>query len=154
MNVPGKIWARGLQHMHGWHDATEHETTAQTANECGTENPFIEYILFALHQSAIAARDATIARLQANLDRWSAIDEIMPPDYKDYWQGDGKPESVIASLLSLKEREAMAWAQVERLQAEIDRQVEASKTAIARLQARLDAGPTRLVTGGGGGTGC
>jgi len=45
-------------------------------------------------------------RLQANLDRWSTIDEIMPPDYKDYWQ------------------------------------------------ARLDAGPTRLVTGGGGGTGC
>ncbi len=53
--------------MHGWHDATEHEATAQTANECGTENPFIEYILFALHQSALAARDAEIARLQAIL---------------------------------------------------------------------------------------
>ena len=45
-DAPERIWAREAPVCpnRDWHDATNSASTARIANDCGTINPFVEYI--------------------------------------------------------------------------------------------------------------
>ena len=54
-----------------------------------------------------------------DLERLKAYDDelskVMPPDFKDWWQNskDEWPQIAAAVITNLREREEMAWQQVE-----------------------------------------
>ena len=54
-----------------------------------------------------------------DLERLKAYDDelskVMPPDFKDWWQNskDEWPEIAAAVITNLREREELAWQQVE-----------------------------------------
>jgi cephalosporin-C deacetylase-like acetyl esterase len=54
-----------------------------------------------------------------DLERLKAYDDelskVMPPDFKDWWQNskDEWPEIAAAVITNLRQREEMAWEQVE-----------------------------------------
>jgi cephalosporin-C deacetylase-like acetyl esterase len=62
-----------------------------------------------------------------DLERLKAYDDelskVMPPDFKDWWQGSKNewPEIAAAVIVSLRQREEMAWQQVEFVYEEMER---------------------------------
>jgi hypothetical protein len=62
-----------------------------------------------------------------DLDRLKAYDDelskVMPPDFKDWWQGSKNewPEIAAAVIISLREREELAWLHFEQCRDEMFR---------------------------------
>ena len=62
-----------------------------------------------------------------DLERLKAYDdelsEVMPPDFKDWWQNskDEWPQIAAAVITNLREREELAWQQLEEFRDEMFR---------------------------------
>lgn len=67
-----------------------------------------------------------LLKIKSELDRLRRYDEelssVMPDDYKDWWQGSKEEWPFIAksSIESLREREELAWQQVEFAHEELE----------------------------------